>query len=50
MDFQKYLSEKKITAYLFTCPECGKEIQDQSKNRVISLAKQHYVLKHGEEK
>ncbi len=49
MDFQEHVTEKKITAYLFTCPECGKEIQDQSKKRVISLAKQHYILKHGEE-
>jgi len=46
MDFEKHISEKTITAYLFTCPKCGKEIQDQSKNKVISMAKQHYMLKH----
>jgi len=49
MNFEEHITKKKITAHLFTCPECGKEIQDQSKKRVISLAKQHYVLKHGEE-
>jgi len=48
MDYEDHISEKSITAYMFACPECGKEIQDQSKKRVKSLAKQHYVLKHEE--
>ena len=49
MDIEKIkenIEEEKVTAFVFRCPKCGKEIRGPTENRVVSLAEQHIALKH----
>ncbi len=45
-EFEEHLDEVDVIAYRWTCYECGRELQAETKKKVEAQAKQHYFTKH----
>lgn len=46
-EIRKSLKRTNIPGWKWECPECKKEMEAVTEDRVIFLAQQHYEKKHG---